>query len=408
MAEERADRLYFYDGFEPKDSDMFIAVMGVTGVGKSTFISQLSDRPVKIGHNMDACKQSFETRFKAKSLVLSLNCLGTQQVEVFHCKYDAFSVYLVDTPGFDDTNRSDTEVLREIATWLTTSFSRRVQLDGIMYLHRITDTRLQGSARKNLSMFKKLCGADALKNVILTTTMWELVSPAEGERREEELTKTTDFWGYMVQNGSQVVRHQNTAVSARQLIRLYVSRKKALVGKKVTLEIQKEMVIEKKTLDDTAAGQEIDGEIAVERERLQIRLQQARKEMQKALEKKDQAKSKAVQQYQDEMKKQLDAAAQQQEQLKVSMENLFNQKNRQLQRMLNDQIQQTLDAERALGSAKVENQMTLLSKDKALQSKDSEIQKLKARSLPKNRADEQISLTLAGTSYYFCGPAQDY
>jgi hypothetical protein len=66
---------------------------------------------------------------------------------------------------------------------------------GIIYLHRISDVRMQASAKKNLFMFKKLCGDDALKNVILATTMWDRMTEADGTARELELTSTPDFWG---------------------------------------------------------------------------------------------------------------------------------------------------------------------------------------------------------------------
>lgn len=78
-------------------------------------------------------------------------------MSVYHYRYDdTTNVYLVDTPGFDDTNLSNTDVLREIATWLTGSCNNEVKLNGILYLHRITDPRMGGSAKKNLFMFKKL------------------------------------------------------------------------------------------------------------------------------------------------------------------------------------------------------------------------------------------------------------
>ena len=129
-------------------------------------------------------------------------------MDVYPCKISpTITVYLIDTPGFDDTNRSDNEVLCEIASWLTTSYTAKVRLNGIIYLHRISDLRMQGSAKKNLFMFKKLCGPDALKNVILATTMWDRVSEAEGAAREKELTSTADFWGWMVSQGSRVHRH---------------------------------------------------------------------------------------------------------------------------------------------------------------------------------------------------------
>jgi len=37
-----------------RSSDYFIAVMGVTGVGKSTFINHLSNKNVEVGHTLKA------------------------------------------------------------------------------------------------------------------------------------------------------------------------------------------------------------------------------------------------------------------------------------------------------------------------------------------------------------------
>ena len=134
--------------------------------------------------------------------------LGTTTVDVYPCQLSpTTTVYLIDTPGFDDTNRSDNEVLCEIASWLTTSYTAKIRLGGIIYLHRISDQRMQGSAKKNLFMFKKLCGPNALKQVILATTMWDRVSDAEGKARENELASTPDFWGWMVSQGSRVYQH---------------------------------------------------------------------------------------------------------------------------------------------------------------------------------------------------------
>jgi hypothetical protein len=37
-------------------NDIIIAVMGVTGAGKSTFISLLSDEKIEIGHGLKSCE----------------------------------------------------------------------------------------------------------------------------------------------------------------------------------------------------------------------------------------------------------------------------------------------------------------------------------------------------------------
>ena len=88
-ASTKVDQRAFRDGYEPAEGDVFIAVLGVTGAGKSTFISKCTEKEVSIGHNLQAC---------------------TQEVGVFLCKSREFNIYVIDTPGFDDTDRSDTEV----------------------------------------------------------------------------------------------------------------------------------------------------------------------------------------------------------------------------------------------------------------------------------------------------------
>ncbi len=81
-------------------------------------------------------------------------------VEKFKCKIGPYNITLVDTPGFDDSERSDTEILTLIADWLQDSFEDRIFLSGIIYLHRISDIRMSGSSIKNLRMFRKLCGTE--------------------------------------------------------------------------------------------------------------------------------------------------------------------------------------------------------------------------------------------------------
>lgn len=118
-------------------------------------------------------------------------------------------VHLIDTPGFDDTDRKDTDVLRDLAGWLGVAYKQKILLSGIIYLHRIIDPRMQGTAKRNLHMFQALCGPECLGQIVLVTTMWTLVSPAMGDQRERELMQTEQFWGYMYKNGSQILRHRD-------------------------------------------------------------------------------------------------------------------------------------------------------------------------------------------------------
>ena len=90
-------------------------------------------------------------------------------------------IYLVDTPGFDDSERSDTEILLEITAWLSEAHKEKLKLSGIIYLHRIPDLRVGGAAVANLQMFRGLCGDSNLESVVLATTMWDQTDKEKGE-----------------------------------------------------------------------------------------------------------------------------------------------------------------------------------------------------------------------------------
>ncbi|KAG9604379.1 hypothetical protein KCU77_g1209, partial [Aureobasidium melanogenum] len=218
----------------PVDEPVVIAVCGMTGSGKSNFISKLTGKDVGIGHGLRS---------------------QTDQVYQSDIPFEGRHVTLVDTPGFADTSISDTDVLKMIAGFMASSYESGVLLSGIIYLHDITHTRVEGPSLRNIHMFQKLCGENGLKNVILATTMWDKAKndpEREGEfiTREKELTE--DFWVRMIERGSQVRRYWNDRGTAEDLIRELVRHKP------VALDIQSELVDEHKDLVDTAAGSFID------------------------------------------------------------------------------------------------------------------------------------------------------
>lgn len=179
---------------------------------------------------------------------------GTEDVLPLTCAIGNDTTVLVDTPGFSDTNFSDTEILGRIATWMKDTYDDGLLLSGIIYLHRISDVRMEGPSLKNLRMMKKLCGLDSLRNVVLATTMWEKVTDKEGLRREAELKNI--FWKDMLDKGSTVSRIMTeTGNDARALV------KSLLKNKPVSTRLQEELH-SGKALIQTEAGTEIREEIA--------------------------------------------------------------------------------------------------------------------------------------------------
>ncbi|KAM0232476.1 hypothetical protein ACHAP5_010729 [Fusarium lateritium] len=245
--------------------DLVIAVMGVTGAGKSTFINQVTGQQVGIGHGL-----------KSHTAGVSIY---THRINADQC------VYLVDTPGFDDTSKNDTEILKEVAFFFSQIYKNRVQLGGIIYLHRITDNRVSGTALKNLTMFKQLCGEDAFGHVVLCTSMWDNLDttmPEIGAQREKELITRSEFWGTMHKGGSHVARWLGTKESAQTVVDKIMKTHKD--NGKAMLKIQEQMVDQGMSLDETGAGQEAQREMLAAKAELKQEIQQlqdAHREMMK-------------------------------------------------------------------------------------------------------------------------------
>lgn len=300
--------------FCPGPNDVIIALMGVTGVGKSTFISHCTNKPIAINSGLQSC---------------------TKIVSVYQCELGGRkNVYLVDTPGFDDTNRTDTEVLTEIADWLTETYKHNVKLNGIIYLHRITDLRMTGSARENVLRFQSLCGSGALKKVVLATTMWEVVDPSTGEKREGELKTAEDFWGYMIRHKSQIHRHYNNVESVRRLIGLFANG-----AAPVTLRLEEEMVDQGRSLIDTSVGRGWEEAFRKAREKYDKELEELRAAMDRALREKEDKMASELKELEKHLKYKLGKKEQETQALAPGLEKLKLDYSEQMETMTKEEIE---------------------------------------------------------------------
>ena len=214
----------------------------------------------------------------------------------------------MDTPGFNDTHKSETEVLQDIATWLKEQYQQETKLNGIIYLHSLMNVRMEGSALRNLKMFRQLCGKEPLKNVILATTFWSKVPKEDALRRENELETTPMFWGDMLERGSVMKRLYN-AQGALDIVGHLVSKPQ------ITLQIQKELVEDNKALVDTAAGQAVNEELVRLTRKHQEDLERLQRELHEALEEHDLELQHILHQQQEHVDKEIEKVRRQQEQL---------------------------------------------------------------------------------------------
>ena len=189
----------------PTASKVYIAVMGATGSGKSSLISSITGREDIVGHNLES-GQSVLVEFSNRALMR--NDLGTSEVEAYEITIDSTTLVLVDTPGFDDIEMSDYQILHAISAWLENSCEKGQLLSGLVYLHQINKTRMSGSAIRALHLFQRICGEDNYKNVILATTFWNKIEHCkqEGIDREERLLADEGFWKVMKEKGAKPMR----------------------------------------------------------------------------------------------------------------------------------------------------------------------------------------------------------
>ena len=90
-----------------------------------------------------------------------------------------------------------------------------MKLAGFIYLHNISERRMFGTTRGSLGLFRKLCGDEVLRNVVLGTTRWDDVSLEKGQQREQQLKDI--YWGEMLQRGS-VTMQVHTDSSAWEIV----------------------------------------------------------------------------------------------------------------------------------------------------------------------------------------------
>lgn len=239
--------------------DIIIAVMGITGSGKTTFISRCMGEDVGIGHGLESC---------------------TQDVAIHSFRRRGRVIRLIDTPGFDDTSKSDVNILNNIAFWLSHAYRAepKLLLSGIVYLHPVSDTRMGGTATTNLEMMKRLCGEHSLSAVWLATTMWRLVPAVKGAAREQELMSRDQFWGGLIHHGSSVLRHYDSEESAFAIIDRIIAKHQL-----VALRIQREMVEEQKTVEETDAGRYLRRNVLREQEKFRDRLDRSARELDEML-----------------------------------------------------------------------------------------------------------------------------
>ncbi|KAK4163297.1 P-loop containing nucleoside triphosphate hydrolase protein [Cladorrhinum sp. PSN259] len=274
-----------------KQRQVVIAVIGVTGAGKTTFVSKATGRSdLVIGHGIDSCTQD------VNPITFSI---GKEQITI------------IDTPGFDDSERTDSEILEQVAQFMTDTYQQGIKLTGIILLQPINQPRLQGSELKRTRLFKKLLGEDAYKRVVIATTMWDGISESEAMSRQHQRETRQEVWGDMVAAGAKVVRHDDTAESARNIIQMLAKHKSY-----VDLQIQRELQENGGSVVGTSAGRQLHADLNETISKMKHEIDSLKREIELMHREKDDmaAEWREVEEYEETLK----AAKEQQRKLEQS------------------------------------------------------------------------------------------
>ncbi|KAH8593569.1 hypothetical protein B0O99DRAFT_515097 [Bisporella sp. PMI_857] len=283
------------------EKPVIIAIMGCTGVGKSTFIKTSGAQSVNpddfgcnptVGDGLESC---------------------TAEPQIYQIPQT--NIYFIDTPGFNDTNISDREMLRRISTQLANLHAQREDIAGILYLHPITHERLTGSAKKNLDMFAKVVGPQNMSRCTFVTTKWSKEDPTIAANREKELIGSQNLWKPMFDRGVKYARFGDSSASVMQIISPLCE------GKTLLPQVVKEWTQDKTPLHLTQAGRAVEDDAERAKEAHTHDLKEVEKEYKDALRQQNFEAARALEAEKATLKEHLDKMEKERELLRVQYEN---------------------------------------------------------------------------------------
>ncbi|KIK59217.1 hypothetical protein GYMLUDRAFT_169913, partial [Collybiopsis luxurians FD-317 M1] len=141
---------------------------------------------------------------------------GIQTVDVLD-ELSGRRVTLLDTPEFDDEEGA-TDVMKEITEFSITQYDTIRNVNGLIYMHSVANSRIGGLGASNQKWFSNLSDSNTFSNVVVLTTFWDDQSAwnGKGEERENELKLNL----HQLANGGAVfMRHDKTLLSARRVLK---------------------------------------------------------------------------------------------------------------------------------------------------------------------------------------------
>ena len=221
---------------------------------------------------------------------------------------------------------------------------------------------MSGSSLRNLQILQKLCGESAYPHIALTTTMWDALQDSEkGASNQDELLSRVEWWGDMVRHQSYVARHDGQVATAQEIIQHLISSR----DPDLVLAIQTEMVLQKKSLEDTSAGIEASRLIREVQDKKRSELGTVQEDIQVARRARNDSAVKLLQSQESELRRELEKAKQAQQALKIDCDRLVKEGEERYRKLLLDGIRERQENEKAIKRYEEELQQLKASQEAA-------------------------------------------
>ncbi|KAF9053498.1 hypothetical protein BJ165DRAFT_1608114 [Panaeolus papilionaceus] len=175
--------------------DVVILLLGATGSGRSAFLSALDvNNTVWVGDMIGSTGDQASKTMQVQVVRIPIPKAG-------------FGLVIIDTPGFNSGERSESETLRIIADALADKAGHEVRFNGVVYFQKIDDNSL-----KTVHLAIKICGEKNYYRIAFVTTHWDLFEGSEKDRTEaisrEKQLKESEEWSKVLASGDSSKRDQ--------------------------------------------------------------------------------------------------------------------------------------------------------------------------------------------------------
>jgi hypothetical protein len=183
-------------------------------------------------------------------------------------------IVLVDTPGFNDTDMDEEEVLIRVTDWIKETHQKGRKFSGLLYLHPINKTREKGSDVRSLKIFKRLVGNTNFQNVVIGMTFCDVEEPEVVASRERILRESPEFWGDMIAAGATVAHISPDNTDECIALVAQMAEQDA-----VTLQVEDEMCNQNKSTAEITAMEEMQHHAEIKELHLREEMEQAAQKM---------------------------------------------------------------------------------------------------------------------------------